>query len=118
MGPLPKTKLHPGLRKIHVQTEVLRAGSSRCSSMNRLTPGGLRRLKEKTNSETVRVLNVEPMEEDAAEDSSVPVGYVSSSFDMPLPAFGSMEDWVDDDDASYDEARQVYEDLVQGIRRM
>ena len=75
-------------------------------------------MKEKARSETVCVLNVEPMEEDVAEDSSVPVGYVSSSFNMPLPAFGRAEDWVDDDDASHNEAKQVYEDLLQGIRKM
>ncbi|KAE9397606.1 hypothetical protein BT96DRAFT_995705 [Gymnopus androsaceus JB14] len=83
--------------------------------MKALTPGGMRRLKDKAHSETVRVLNVEPMEE---EDSSAPVGYISSSFNMPLPDFGRAEDWVDDDDALHNEAKQVYEDLLQGIRKM
>lgn len=121
MGPEPKVKTHAGLRNIHMRYDALHGYSSRrLSSTKTLTPGGMRRLNEKARSKTIRVLNVEPIAEEPEDDVSVPIdgSHASHLFDMPLPDFGRAEDWVDDDDASHDEARQVYEDLLQGIRKM
>lgn len=87
--------------------------------MQTLTPGGMRRLNEKKRLGDVRVLNVAPIEE--VDDNTMPGDYFDNTFasDVLLPEYERTNGWVDEDDnAGNDEARQVYDDLLHGVRKM